>query len=267
MSVRRLLTPFLLVLLCACGGSGGNIGIGGGGGSGNAGVQGTWTGSFTVTGSPSSSVIYAAIAQGGFAFFYDQNGVIYVLPALDGNSPLTGALTAFAPAGITFSNGKSQEIFSLTATITSNSIKGSFSGNGETGTFTLTPYVPLPANNPTIVAGTWHGYYIGSGSPAALSITVLPSGAFIGPDSNGCTLKGNLTQLQTVGTAAPTPQNLFTVTVDSSGSSSNCLGSLSGLGFESKTDAGNLFGNTVGTYYYFGVSNATGAFIAELKVQ
>jgi hypothetical protein len=42
---------------------------------------------------------------------------------------------------------------------------------------------------------------------------------------------------------------------------------LTGLAFESNADASGLFGGTTGTYYYVGVSNASGAFIAELKVQ
>jgi hypothetical protein len=40
---------------------------------------------------------------------------------------------------------------------------------------------------------------------------------------------------------------------------------LTGLAFESNNDYGGLFGGTTGTYYYAGVSNTNGAFIAELK--
>ena len=260
----RLMLLALLGLLDACGGSTDySAAPSGGGGSNSAIVQGTWTGSFTVTGSPSSSIIYAAIAQNGFAFFYDQNGVIYVLPQFTGSTSLTGTLTAFAPAGFSFSNGTNRETFAVTATVSSSNISGSFTGNGETGDFSLTPFTSFNAN-PSIVAGNWQGFYLGSGS-AALAVTVQSGGAFVGTDSNGCNLNGNITQVVSGGTVSQVPPTLFDVSLDSTGS--GCLGQLSGLAFESNTDASGLFGGTTGTYYYVGISNAAGAFIAELKVQ
>jgi hypothetical protein len=256
-TLRRLI-PFLLAyLLAACGGGSDNV-IGtppAGGGSNAVQAQGLWTGSFTVTGNP-SAVIYAAIAQGGFAFFFSQDGTFYVLSPFTGGSTETGTLTAFAPAGSSLSNGKSQETFAMTETVSSTSIQGKFNGNGETGTFALMPATPL-TETPSIVAGNWQGFYLGTGSPA-VTITVQPGGVFTGNDADGCTLNGNITQLQS-------GQNLFGVTLDSTGST--CLGQLKGLAFEGDTDLGGLFGGTTGIYYYIGVSNASGGFVAELKVQ
>jgi hypothetical protein len=261
----RLILLVLLGLLGACGGATNYNSASGGGGSNSAVVQGTWSGTLDITGSSSSSsVIYAAIEQGGQAFFYDQDGVIYVLPQFTGNTTLTGTVIAYAPAGSTFgSSGTNHETFSVTASVSADSITGSFTGNGVTGNFSLTPFTSFNAN-PSIVAGNWQGFYVGSGS-AALALTVQAGGAFVGTDSNGCNLNGNLTQVVSGGTAAQTPAPLFDVSVDSTGS--NCLGQLTGLAFESDSDASGLFGGTTGTYYYVGVSNASGAFIAELKVQ
>lgn len=255
----RLVLLVLVGLLVACGGGSGNIGLAGNGsgGSSSADVEGLWTGTFSISGSPSSSVIYAAIVDNGFAFFYDQNGIIYVLPTFSGSNTLSGNITALAPAGIVFSNGKSQESFAVTGTVSGSSIKGSFSGNGETGTFTLTPYAPFPST-PSIVAGAWDGFYVGTGSSTFVRLNVQSSGAFVGNDANGCNLTGTLTQVQS-GTG--TPEDLFTATVDSAG----CLGNLNGLAFESRTDASGLFGHTTGTYYYIIATSATSGFVAELK--
>lgn len=253
------IAALLLILLSACGGGGsGNYGIAGSGGGTSANVQGTWQGAYTITGTSGTTAIYAAIAKGGYAFFYDTRGIIYVLPELTGSTTLSGNLTAFAPNGFTFADGKTVETFALTGTASDSLISGSFSGNGSTGKFTLTPSMPF-SGNPSIVSGNWQGFYVGSGSPAAVALTMQSAGVFVGTDSNGCTLSGTLTQM--------TNENLFAVTVSSSGSSSLCVGKLTGLAYESSTDASKFFGGTTGTYYYLGVSNATSAFVAELKVQ
>ena len=262
--MRRFLfrsVPLLLAsILVACGGgssSGNAIGTppSGGGGSGTAQVQGLWSGSLTVTGSPSAA-IYAAIVQGGFAFFFGVDGTLYVLSPLDGSSSQTGTLTAFAAPGLALPDGKTQDTFAVTDTVSSTSIQGQFSGNGETGTFALTLATPLN-ETPSIVAGNWQGFYLGTGSPA-VTITVQSGGVFTGNDADGCSLNGTITQLQS-------GQDIFSVTVDQTGST--CLGQLKGLAFESDTDLGGLFGGTTGIYYYVGVSNAAGGFVAELKVQ
>lgn len=254
--IRRAILIALLALLSACGGGGGTaystVPVAG---SPASQVQGLWIGNLTDNGN-SSSVIYAAIAQGGFAFFFGSDGTLYVLSPFNGAATQTGTLSAFAPAGSSLSNGQTQETFAVTETVTSSSIQGSFSGNGETGTFSLVPTTPLK-ETPSIVAGNWQGYYLGTGSPA-VAIRVQPGGIFTGNDADGCALNGAIKQLQS-------GQNLFGVDLDQTGST--CLGQLKGLAFESDTDLGGLFGGTTGIYYYFGVSNASGGFVAELKVQ
>jgi hypothetical protein len=249
-----------LCLLAACGGGSSGteaLAPAGNGGSANVDATGTWAGSFTIGAGPDSTDIIAVIKQGGGSFFYDQSGVIYVLPNFNGSSSISGTLTAFAPVGVTLTNGKSTETFNVTGTVASGSITGTFSATdtNETGTFTLTPLAAFGAN-PSLVAGMWDGYYVGSGSPTSVHLTVQQGGVFTGNDGAGCTLNGNISTTAT--------DDVFTVTVDSTGGAA-CVGKLTGLAFESNKDLNNLFGGTTGTYYYVGVSNATGAFVAELK--
>jgi len=255
----RMTILLFLALLTACGGGGSSYGGGGGGGGGGtASVQGTWIGYYTVTGTSGHTSVTAVIQANGYAFFYDATGVIYVLPKLSGSTTLSGTITAYAPLGFTFSDGNTQDNYVLTGTASDTAISGSFDGNsnGVTGTFYLTPFVPYTLT-PTIVSGFWNGFYVGS-SAAAIALTVQPSGTFVGTDANGCALAGTLTQLQS-GT------NLFNVSVTSTGSSAGCYGHLTGLAFESNNDYSGVFGGTTGTYYYAGVSNTNGAFVAELK--
>jgi hypothetical protein len=249
--LRRLLLISGVCLLSACGG-GGTTGVatGGDGPSGTVDPTGTWAGTYSVGAGPGSTAIVAVIQKAGPAFFYDQTGVLYVLPEFSGSTKLSGTLTATAPAGVTLSNGQSTETFVVTATVSASAIAGTFTGNNETGSFTLAPIVVF-GGNPTIVSGSWQGFYVGSGS-AAVALTVQPAGTFAGNDSDGCHLAGSLTPV--------------TASVDSTCGAS-CAGHLTGLAFESNRDLGDLFGGSTGTYYYVGVSNASGAFVAELKVQ
>lgn len=231
----------------------------GGGSSSNnspttADVQGTWSGTYSISGGSSNVPVTSVIEQGGYGFFLDDQGVIYVLPSLTGSTTLSGTVTAYAPAGTTFQNGLTQEQFSLTGTASSISISGTFSGNGETGTFSLAPYSPY-AGSPSIVAGQWQGYYSGAGS-SAVDITVNSNGTFSGNDATGCAINGSLSQVS--------GNNLFNVSATSTGN--GCAGNLNGLGFESSTDYFGLFGGAAGTYFYVGASNANSAFVAEFKI-
>jgi hypothetical protein len=251
-----------LGLLAGCGGgSDSNVALAptGTGGSSTVAVTGIWAGSFTLGATPGSTAIVAVIKQGGASFFYDQSGVMYVLPNFNGGTSLNGTMTAFAPQGVTLTNGKTTETFDVTGTVSSSAITGTFTdtSNNLTGTFTLTPLAAF-GGNPSLVAGTWDGFYVGSGSSTFVDLTVQAGGVFVGHDANGCTLNGNI--------STTAPDDVFTVTVDSTGGPL-CAGNLTGLAFESNRDLSGFFGGTTGTYYYVGVSNATAAFVAELKVQ
>lgn len=239
------------------------VGCGGGGGSSSSStgtnpvtydIQGTWSGTYNISGGTANPVT-AEIAQRGYGFFYDNTGVVYVLPTLDGGPVLSGTLTAYAPVGYTFQNGQTMEQFSVTGSVSNTTISGTFSGNGETGSFSLTATTSF-TGTPSIIAGQWQGYYAGTSS-SAVDITMNADGSFSGSDAFGCTITGIMTQIQSA--------NLFQVTADSSGN--GCAGPLSGLAFESTSDYFNLFGGASGTYYYVGVSNTSNAFVAEFLAQ
>jgi hypothetical protein len=244
--------------LAACGGGGADgtaSGGGGTGGNGTAAVEGLWTGSYTVPGDPSVT-IYGALTKGGYAFFYDTKGILYVLPRLTGSTALSGTLTSYVPVGLHFEDGTTKQVFHLAGTASDTAITGTFTGNGITASFTLHPFTPF-TGTPALAAGDWQGYYVGSHS-VALALTVQPDGTFTGSDSDGCSLSG------TIGQKAS--ENLFPVSVTSSGGPL-CYGGLDGMAFESSTDADGLFGHAAGTYYYIGVSGTHGGFIAAVKVQ
>lgn len=253
-SIRLVSLAILLSILNACGSSSSD-----GGSSATADVQGEWDGSYTITGVPGSTAVTAVIKQGGFGFFYDANGVVYVLPTLNGNTTLTGTITAFAPLGYIFTDGHTQDQFNVSGTASDGSINGNFNGNGETGSFALSRFAPF-SGTPSVIAGSWQGFYVGSGE-AAVDITMNADGTFSGNDGNGCNITG---AASLIGSGS----NLISVTVHSTGASStpgiSCAGTLTGLGYESSTDAG-IFGGAPGTYYYFGVANANSAFVAEFK--
>jgi hypothetical protein len=255
--LRPLILGFGLCLLAACGGgSSGYSSTPPATGSGTVDATGIWAGSFSIGAGPGSTDVIAVIEQGGASFFYDQNGVVYVLPNFNGSTAVTGTLTAFAPAGQPLSNGQSTETFTFTAMVSAKAITGTFDGNNETGTFTFAPLAAFSAN-PTIVAGNWQGFYVGSGT-AAVALTVQSGGSFVGNDSVGCHLSGKISTTAT--------NDVFNVSLDSTGGAT-CAGNLTGLAFESRQDLSGFFNGTTGTYYYVGVSNSTGAFVAELKVQ
>lgn len=263
MRYRALLLGLGILLLSACGGGvDGNYGTGGGGGGGStAAVQGVWYGTYSIKGTSGSKPIIAVIAQDGYAFFYDADGNVYVLPKLTGSKTVTGTLDAYAAFGGAFPDGHTHDSFALTGTASDTSIKADFTGNGESGSLSLAPLATNATGISGIadLAGNLGGFYFGSGSPAAVALTVQSSGVFAGADANGCNLVGTFTKLQAV-------PFIVVVTVKSSGSSGACAGTMNGLGFVTDQDIGKLFGGTAGNYLYLGVSNSQAAFAAELKL-
>lgn len=253
----------LTLALTACGGGGGSSsGSGSGGNPTTAAVEGIWTGTYTINGG-ATYPISGAITQNGYGFFYETNGVLYVLPALTGSATYSGTLTAYAPPGNTFSNGQSIATFSVTGSVasqagTATSIQGDFSGSGETGTFTLSPNNPYSGSASVAgLAGQWDGYYLGPGT--SITLVIGSNGTFTGNDAVGCNITGTVTQVQP-------SMNLYQVNLTSTGQAV-CAGNLSGLGYESSTDASGDFGGAQGTYAYVGVSNSSSGTVVEIKLQ
>ncbi|MDE2023822.1 MAG: hypothetical protein KGL00_09780 [Gammaproteobacteria bacterium] len=222
-------------------------------------VQGIYYGQYTVTGAASPVDVYGAIDSGGFAYFADEYGTLYVLPTITDTGTLGGTMTAYASAGQTFSNGQSVTTFQVNASISSDGVfvSGEFSQTGETGTFQLN-YEPLTISNVTASAGVYQGFYWGNGGNTAITLTLSPNNTFSGTDGFGCQISGAIT---------PIPgYNLFTVTADSTGQAV-CAGNVSGLGFAGTDDLTGQFGGVPGVYFYVGAANAKAGFTAEFKAQ
>ncbi|HYW93077.1 MAG TPA: hypothetical protein VFA95_11580 [Gammaproteobacteria bacterium] len=246
-------------------------GCGGGGGSSSGGAsstpttktiaaEGVYSGSYTMSGTSQPISVYGAILPNGYAYFGDSQGALYVLPNGIKTGSFSGTLTAYAPIGEVFANGQSQTSFSLNGKAQDNGsvvtdVSGSFSGAGESGNFTLNRQgISSNATSLPKLAGSYSGYYWGSGS-AAIALTVASDGTVTGNDAYGCTITGKMSVVS--------GEDLVKIQADSTGSPS-CVGSVSGLGFVASNDISGLFGGASGTYIYVGASNSTVGFVAEL---
>ncbi|MHB8425424.1 MAG: hypothetical protein ACYDB9_09780 [Gammaproteobacteria bacterium] len=264
MKVRSLALALVLVLaLSACGGGGGYGGSRTGPVLASAPilVQGIYYGygSDTLNGTQNPVAVFGAIDSGGFAYFVDSLGNLYVLPVITDTGSVSGMMTAYAPPGQTFQNGQSVVSFAVTVTTSANGVfmTVTFSQSNESGTFQLN-YEPLSLSRITVSAGSYQGFYWGNGGNTAIAITVNPNDTFSGTDGFGCQISGTMT---------PIPGfNLFTVTASLTGQAV-CAGSVSGLGFAGTDDLTGQFGGVQGVYFYIGASNAQAGLAAEFKSQ
>lgn len=226
-------------------------------------VQGNWSGTYTATDAHDSIPVTALVQKDGSAYLYDSTGVIYVLPRFTGSEKLSGSVTAFPSMGYRFADGTSSKHLDMTGTASDDQIAVSLDGDAgseqaRSGQASLLP-LETYYGKPSVAEGQWMGAYL-SPTPASLDLTVQPDGSFSGDDAYGCHLQGRLSQLGDRG-------SLFSVSIQSTGASPTCGGSLTGLAHESAYDTFNFFGGAMGTYYYLCVSNAAGGFVAEFKVQ
>lgn len=257
--------------LCACGG---------GGSSSNstptpilAVVPGPWTGTYNLN-NGSNVNASGAISAGGFGYFADAQGNVFMLQSVPNTSPFTSTLIGTPGSGSNFPavNGvvsfSVKGTFSSTATATSMQgtlasfdIEGNpptFTNTGLNGNFSLnsnTPFsgsVTLPG-----LQGQWDGYYVAKTS-TAVDLAFQDNGLFSGTDANGCKVSGSVVQ--------QAPQfNLFYVNYTATGS--GCPGVMNGLGYLSSTDTSGNFSQASGTYLYLGLFGLNVAYSAELKLQ
>ena len=228
-----------------------------------ASVQGNWSGNYTAAQTQSSIPVFALIQQDGPAYLYDGTGVTYVLPAFSGGANQSGQVTAYPSKGYTFADGSSSMSLAMDARTTNGQMAIQLSAapaetqtqSGQAQLFQLETWY----GTPSAAAGQWTGFYL-SPSPVALALTVDADGNFTGTDAYGCRLQGRLTQLAAQG-------SLFSLTLQSSGPSSACSGSMTGLVHESVYDSFGFFQGAAGTYYYLCASDSKSAFVAELKAQ
>ena len=245
----------LSVLVCACNaGQSDNTDVS---------VQGNWSGQYAAAGAKQSIPVFALIQKGGSAYLFDSTGVIYHLPSFSGSEKVSGPVTAYPAMGFTFADGSSSMDLDMNGTAASTGINVDLDGDGNSGQARSGQAQLLPLETyygeSSVAEGQWTGIYI-SPAPQSLALDVKADGDFSGNDAYGCTLQGHLTQLGE-------HETLFSVAIHSTGASSACGGTLTGLAHESAYDTFNLFQGAQGTYYYLAASNSKTAFIAEFKVQ
>ena len=228
-----------------------------------ASVQCNWSGIYTASGTKSSIPIFALIQQGGSAYLFDSTGVVYALPAFSGSVKDSGPVTAYPAKGYTFADGSTSMHLNMQAATSSGQMDMGLDADGDSDQTASGQAHLLQLETwygaPSVAAGQWMGYYL-SPTPTGLVLTLATDGSFTGSDAYGCQLKGGLTQLAA-------GSSLFTLSIQSSGSSPACGGTMTGLAHESAYDSFDLFNGASGTYYYFCASDSKSAFVAELKVQ
>lgn len=236
-------------------------------------VPGPWSGTYNLNGG-SQVAVTGAISAGGFGYFADSNGNVFLLQSVPNTTPFTSTLIGTPASGTNFPvvNGVVSFIVngnysstntstSMQATLTSFDIAGTpptITSTGLKGNFTLntsTPYNGTPSL--AGLQGQWDGYYLGKTSTAT-TLTFTSNGSFSGNDANGCAISGSLVQQD--------PQtNLFYVNYTARGS--GCPGVMNGLGFLSSTPISANFGGAAGTYLELGLFGLSVAYSAELKLQ
>lgn len=237
-------------------------------------VPGPWAGTYNLNGG-SNIPVTGTVAAGGFGYFADNDGNVFLVENVPQQSPFTTITIGTAPPGQTFPDGKGVDTFSVngnytsTATVThmtasltgidpSNFIPSiGYATTGVNGNFTLDSTVPY-TGIPTIAGlqGQWNGFYIGKVS-TSVDITINADGTFSGNDGYGCSISGSLVQ-QDPGT------NTFFVNYIASGS--GCPGNMNGLAYESTIDVSGNFGGATGTYFYMGIFSPNVAYSAEFKM-
>lgn len=236
-------------------------------------IPGPWSGTYSLNGS-SQVAATGAVSAGGFGYFADSQGNIFMLQSVPSTTPFTSTLIGTPAPGTNFPvvngvvsfivNGNyssSDTSTSMQATLTSYVIAGSpptTTTTGLNGNFTLNTSTPYDGKVSLAgLQGQWDGYYLGK-TPTAVALDVATNGTFTGNDANGCTLSGTLVQQD--------PQtNLFYVNFTASGT--GCPGVMNGLGFLSSTPISGNFGGAAGTYLELGIFGLNVAYTAELKLQ
>lgn len=237
-------------------------------------IPGPWSGTYSL-GSGSQVSVTGAVSAGGFSYFADNQGNVFLLEEVPETTPFTSTVIGTAPQGETFPDGNNIDTFSVngnySSTATTTSMQATLTGidpndytpgvgyasTGLNGNFSMNSNVPYTGTpSLTDLQGQWNGYYIGKVS-TSVALTISADGTFSGNDGNGCSISGSIVQ-QDPGT------NLFFVNYITTGN--GCPGIMDGLAFESSTDTSGNFGHAAGTYLYLGIFGLSVAYSTELKL-
>lgn len=232
-------------------------------------APGPWSGTYSLN-KGSDIKVNGAISAGGFGYFADSQGKVFMLQSVPNTASFTSVLIGTAPPGGTLAGGNNTVTFQVKGTFSSTATTTSMQATltsfdpstglatNISGKFTLNTSTPFKGTvSLSAMQGQWDGYYLAK-TPAAVSLAFQANGVFSGHDANGCTVSGSLVQ--------QSPQtNLFYVNYTATGS--GCPGVMNGLGYLSSSDASGNFSNASGTYLYMGLFGLNVAYSAELKLQ
>jgi hypothetical protein len=255
--IRAALAALSFLLLSSCGG----------GSSDNSDFEGIWRGTYVPDGI--NRVPLVAIAHhGGTAFFYDSDGLAFVIPDFAGPGDINQGGQLFPAHGFIFDDGSKSLSVDLKASVSASLITGSLTVDGAVLQISLDRDKPY-SGDPSVVPGRWVGDARVPGSTgtdltsgeAPIDVTVAPDGTFSGTESP-CTISGTITP-------ALSGDNLFDVSLTETSfhGFAHCSGAMTGLAYESGTDDADYFEHASGIYYYIVVSNKTGALSMELRVK
>ena len=210
-------------------------------------ISGIWSGTVTSTTLGQNSTVLGIISESREAVFITSDGSQLHGSLTVSGSQVSGSIKSYAPIGFFFPDGSSVTTTSISATAqTKSSISGTYTGGGDTGTFSLT-YDTL-YDRPSslgLVSGTW----LSSGGTV---ITVDQAGQFTGADSFGCLYNGQAS-------AISSSHNAYKVNVTTS-SCGTFDGAYDGLA----TLSDNIVLNDTLTV---GVSNASFSIVAVFTLQ
>ncbi|MGH8280428.1 MAG: hypothetical protein ACRETQ_12835 [Gammaproteobacteria bacterium] len=236
-------------------------------------VPGPWSGTYNLNGGSNVNVT-GAVSPGGFGYFADNQGNVFMLQAVPNTSPFISTLIGTPGPGTSFPVVSGVVSFTVNGTFSSTASSTSMQGaltsfdiagnpptitsTGLNGNFTLNTSTPYSGSITLAgLEGQWDGYYLAK-TPAAVTLGFQGNGIFSGSDANGCTVSGSLVQ--------QAPQfNLFYVNYTATGR--GCPGVMNGLAYLGSSDTSGNFSGASGTYLYMGLFGLNVAYSAELKLQ
>jgi len=239
------------LLVSACGGEGDTT-------STEVSVEGNWSGTVAPAGATYSRAAFALIERNATALFYDEYGIVYRMPRLDGAYTFGGTVRAYAPIGYRFSSDAPDATYDIEGSAADSQITGALHNDSGTGQLTLGPFDTFK-KTASVTDGQWMGYYI-TPTPYFVGLVVDAQGAVSGDDVLGCHLSGHIRQHSG-------GENLFDVTIASTGPRPVCGTEFKGMAHETDYDTFGYFKQEPGTYYYMVVIGGSSAFAAEFKVQ
>ncbi len=160
-------------------------------GTGIESASGIWSGTFNSNVIYKSYNILGVITETGEGRFLSDEGMQFMGNVSVNGYALTSTVTAFAPLGYVFIDGSNYGTIKLNGTVkTRDSLSGTYSGVGDSGTFTLTyKAIYERGSSLSLLSGEW-----ANNDPSGYShnITVGPDGKFSGKNSYGCKFSGSV---------------------------------------------------------------------------